>query len=159
VVGLYGVAGAGVVFVGARVVFQEVVELIVEPPPANRRAPFVPLRGVVEHHIEDDLDAGLVEGLDHLLELANLPAPVVVVGVEPVWGHEGRRVVAPVVAQRLAGVRVDAVQLVLVELLDGHQLDGRDPEVREVGNFFGEPAKGPGGLHIGALVGGKAANV
>ena len=30
----------------------------------------VAFAGVVEDHVEDDLDAGLVEGLDHVPELA-----------------------------------------------------------------------------------------
>ncbi len=38
------------------------------------RTQVVALAGVVVDHVEDHLDAGLVEGLDHLLELLHLPA-------------------------------------------------------------------------------------
>ena len=94
------VAGAGGVEVEAAVVVdQPVVGGVVEALERQHRAHVVALGGVVVDHVEDHLDAGVVQGLDHLLELLHLlallaPGRVVVVG-----GEEGDGVVAPVVAQ------------------------------------------------------------
>ena len=53
-----------------------VVAEVVETAEAQCRAERPGLGGVVVDHVEDDLEPGLVEGLDHLLELGDLLAPV-----------------------------------------------------------------------------------
>ncbi len=53
--------------------------------------------GVVVDNVEDDLDAGCVQGLDHLLELDNLLS-LVAAGAVPGHGREeAEGVVAPVI--------------------------------------------------------------
>ena len=54
---------------------EVVVDVVVEALEADRRALVVAFAGVVEDDVEDDLDAGLVEGLDHVPELADLASP------------------------------------------------------------------------------------
>ena len=69
------VAAAGVVHVVlllGRV--QQVVGVVLEPLEADRRAEVVALAGVVEDDVEDHLDAGLVQRLDHVAELGDLLA-------------------------------------------------------------------------------------
>ncbi len=87
----------------------------------------VALGGVVVDHVEDDLDAGGVEGLHHLLELRHLLAPVAVAGVEVVRGQVGDRVVPPVVAQP----QLDQAAVVH-ELVHRHELDRGDAQGLEV---------------------------
>ena len=70
---------------------------------------------------------GRVEGLDHVAELVRAGrARSAGGGVGRLRGGEGDRVVAPEVRQLLAGQRVDERAVVLVELVDRQQLDGRD---------------------------------
>ena len=85
--GVDGVAAAGDVPVGVghrlgvrllrrRAYDALVVAAVVEAAEAQRRAERAGLGGVVVDHVEDDLEAGLVERLDHLLELGDLLAAV-----------------------------------------------------------------------------------
>ena len=95
----------------------------------------VALGRVVVDHVEDDLDARGVEGLDHPLELLHLLAALARRGVAVVRRQEADRVVAPVVAQ----AALDEVR-VLDELVHGQELDGGDAEREQVldGGRMGE---------------------
>ncbi len=66
------VAAAGIVFVVVLVVFQHVVDGILQSFEAERRSLVIALAGVIEHDVKDDLDPGFVQFLDHLFELAHL---------------------------------------------------------------------------------------
>ena len=72
VVAVDRVPAAGVVHVVLRLVVgcEQVVGVVVEPLEDDRRAHVVALGGVVEDDVEDHLDPGLVQGLDHVAELA-----------------------------------------------------------------------------------------
>ena len=80
--------------------------------------------GVVVDDVEDHLDAGLVQRLDHLLEVLHLLALAVAVRVLVVRREEADRVVAPVVAQPA----LDEVGVV-DELVHRQQLERGDAEV------------------------------
>ena len=83
--------------------------------------------GVVVDDVEDDLEAGGVQGLDHRLELVDLAAARARRAVVAVGGQEADAVVAPVVAQ----APLEEVGI-LDELVDGQQLDGGDAEIDQV---------------------------
>ena len=87
----------------------------------------VALGGVVVDDVEDHLDAGAVQRLHHLLELAHLAAELAAGAVAHVGREEADRVVAPVVAQPL--VEQD---LVVDEGVHRHQLDRGDAELAQV---------------------------
>ncbi len=72
VVAVEGVAAAGEVGVETPVLFKDVVDGIVYPAEGNRRPGLVALGGMVEDNVEDDLNASLVEGADHVPELLHL---------------------------------------------------------------------------------------
>ena len=87
---------------------------------------------------------GVVEGPDHGLELVDDPvaAPG---GVAAVGGQIGDRVVAPVVAQ------AELDQAVVVhEVVDGHQLDGGDPQL---GEMLDHGRVGDGGVGAPLMIG------
>ena len=69
-----GVAAAGEVEVGLPSAVEQVVDGVVDAAEASGRPVVVALAGVVEDHVEDDFDAGLVQGLDHVAELVDLAA-------------------------------------------------------------------------------------
>ena len=122
------VAGArGVVVVRLVLVDEAVVGRVVDAAEADGRAELVALGGVVVDHVEDDLDARLVQRLDHALELGHLLTAGAVCRVAVVRREEPDRVVAPVVRQALVAQRE-----VVDELVHRHELDGRDAEPLEV---------------------------
>src|ERR1700737_4728804 len=92
-----GVAGARDIEVMAAVVIDEaVVGGVVDAPEVDRRTEMVALPGVVVDHVEDDLEAGGVQGPDHGLELPNLAAAAAAGGVARLGGEVRHRVVAPI---------------------------------------------------------------
>ena len=63
VVAVDRVAAAGIVFVVRAAAFQHVVDLVLQPLEAERGAQFVAFGRVIEHHVENDFDARLVQAL------------------------------------------------------------------------------------------------
>ena len=75
VAGVQRVAAAGGVVVGAGVTgYDPVVGQVVDAAEAQRGAVRPGFGGVVEHHVEDHFQAGLVQRVDHRLEFGHLPA-------------------------------------------------------------------------------------
>ena len=124
-----GVAAAGVVGVAAPVVAEPVVRRVVQTAESQREAVLGALRGVVVDDVEDHFQAGVVQGLHHRLELADLlPAPVGPARrVRRVRGEVADGVVAPVVGQ---AARADA--RLGDEVVHREQLDRADAERDEV---------------------------
>ncbi len=94
---------------------------------------------VVVDHVEYDLDAGRVQRLDHRLELGDLAGRPGSGGVPVVRGHEGDRVITPVIRQ--ATFRECPLGH---ELVHRHQLDGGDSQPRQVFDHgrMGQPGVG-----------------
>jgi len=93
------VAGAGVVDVVARALrARSVVGLVVQATHGQDRAAMVALPGVVVDDVEDDLQAGRVQGPHHGLELVHLLPGGPARGVVAMRGEEADGVVAPVLA-------------------------------------------------------------
>ena len=146
------VAAAGRVEVRARVAgVQPVVGGVVQAPVAQRRPELVALRSVVEHDVDQHLEPGPVQGVDHGLELGDLTAG-------PPRPHLGRvglvrrevpdRVVAPVVGQ--PALHQERLRHALVHR---QQLDGGHSEVEQMadGRLVTEP--GVGALQLGRYAG------
>ncbi len=148
-----GVAGAGVVHVVPGIVLDEaVVGGVADAFEAEGGAALIALAGVVVNDVEDDLDAGGMEVLDHLLELGDLTAAVAHGAVAGHRGEEAKGVVAPVVGEAL----VDEVAGV-DEVMDGEELDGGDAELLEVvdAGRMGEAGVGAAEVlgHVGIALG------
>ena len=114
----------------------------------------VALGGVVEHHVEDDLDARPVEGLHHVAELVHRAERVAARAVGRVRREEGDRLVTPVVDQpRRAGLGVEREHR--------QQFDGGDAEFPEIGDLLDQPGERAAGLlsDAGARVAGESADV
>ena len=92
-----------------------------------RRVPGAAFAGVVVDDVEPHLHPGSVKRPDHRLELPRRAARALVGCIPPVGREEAVRHVAPEVASR----RVRRIRFV-VGLLDGHQLDGVEPQRLEV---------------------------
>ncbi|EEF93600.1 hypothetical protein CATMIT_01768, partial [Catenibacterium mitsuokai DSM 15897] len=89
-------------------------------------APGAAFAGVVVDHVDVDLDAGVVEGLDHRLPLARRPAGGFIEGVAAVRGEVVQGHVTPVVVAH-GRIRVDIV-LVVLRLLHRQELDRGDAQ-------------------------------
>ena len=108
---------------------QHVVDPIVNAAQRDRGPVVTVLGRVVEDHIEDDFDAGAVQGLDHVAELIHRSLANRAGTVLPVRCKEGDRLVAPVVGSSTRrGLRI--------ELEDRKQLDNFDAELLEIGDFL-----------------------
>jgi hypothetical protein len=71
--GIQGIAGAGEIAVVALILLHEpVVGGVVGAPQADGRPQVAPLAGVVVHDVDDDLEPGFVQCLDHVFELRDL---------------------------------------------------------------------------------------
>ena len=150
-VAVHGIAAAGEVIV-ASVGGEEVVDIVVKALKGEHRAPLVPLRRVVEHHVQIDLDSPLMAGLNKALELVALPVVLGGGGVAGVGGEKAHRAVAPVVEQSLAVHLTEVLHLVKLE--DGHQLDGVDPQLLNIVQLLHQAGEGagvgdPGGEGLG----------
>ncbi|MCY1352256.1 hypothetical protein D9M69_385450 [compost metagenome] len=131
-----GIAGAGVVDVAAPVAgYQSVVGGVVDAAHAQGRAQLVALGGVVVDHVEDQLQAGVVQVGDHFLELVDLAAGE----VGGVGREEGDAVVAPVVVHALF-----QQVLVVEEGVHRQQLDGGYPQGADVLQQLGVHQPGEG---------------
>lgn len=159
-VGVDGVAHAGEILIVARVVGQDVIDTVINPLETERGAKLVALDGVVEDHIQNDLQPGLVQRPDHLLKSDHLLPPLCAeVAVMTFGRKKAKGVVAPVVAQPLAGFRVEAPKLPLVKLVDGQQFYRGDAQFPEIRDFLDHAGVGAGLADVGAGVAGQAANV
>jgi len=137
------VSAAAVVLVVPAAI-EHVVDPVLQPLEAQRRPFFVALGRVVEDHVEDHLDARPVQGLHHLLELADLVPGPVAGGVAPVRGEQRHRIVAPVVGPP----RPVAEAVEDGELVHGHELHRRYAQRLEMGNLLDHSQVGARVLHL-----------
>ena len=134
VVGVERVSTAGVVGVASAVVLQDIVRRVVQAPEAQRRPMVIALRGVIEHDVEDHLEARPVQRLHHVTELVDRTQRISTRAVRLVGREERDRLVAPV---------VDPVRRALgVELEHRQQLHGRHPEVAEIRDLLDQAGVG-----------------
>ncbi len=121
------VAGAGEVICVPGVVGEVVIRLVVDPAKRQRRPELAALGGVVVDDVEEHLDPGPVQRIDHALELRHHPRRIGG-GGEPRIGREvAERVVAPVVAETL----IDE-ELLADAIVHRQQLDGGDAQRRQM---------------------------
>src|SRR5215207_6748947 len=81
-----GVSGTGHVDVETRVVLDEsVIDRVVDAAEGEGGTEMVALGGVVIDHVQDHLDPGGVQRLDHLLELGNLLSQRTAGGKSSAW--------------------------------------------------------------------------
>ena len=131
---VHRVPGAGVVDVVALLVGQQPVVIgVVDALLGERGAQFVAFGGVIVDHVEDYLDAGIVELVDHLLELVDERR----LEIARCRGEEGEAVIAPVVLQPL----LDQVAVV-DEGVDRQELGRGDAERPQI---FGDARMGETG--------------
>ena len=122
------VPGPGEVHVEARLVrHQAVVARVVDALERQHRPEVVPLGGVVVDDVEDHLDSGTVQRLDHALELTHLLAVRAGRRVERVWREIADRGVSPVVRQS-----TPVEEALVRDVVHRQQLDGGHAERLEV---------------------------
>ena len=133
---VHRVAAAGGVEIEARIVGEHVVAGVVDAAEGEGRPQVVAFGGVIVDHVEQHLDARLVQAVHHLLELADVAARRhVALGRR----EEAERIVAPVVPELL----LDKMTVV-EEFVHGQQLDRRHAKPHQVldDRRIGETGKG-----------------
>ena len=114
----------------------------------------VAFRGMVEHDIEDDLDAGPMQRLHHVAELVERAQTILARAVRHMRGEERHGRVPPV-------VDVAARRILLVELEHRQQLHCRHAELLEVADLLDQPSISAAqfGRQTGARMAGEPADV
>ena len=110
--------------------------------------------GVVEHHVEDDLDARPVQRLDHVAKLVDRAERILARAVRLVRREERNRRIAPVVDEPGGAV-------LGVELEDRQQFDRGDAELLQIRNLLDQAGIRAARLlrDAGAGMAGEAAHV
>ena len=110
--------------------------------------------GVIEHHVENDLDAGPVQRLDHVAKLVHRTERILARAVRLVRRKERDRRIAPVVDPSRRAV-------LGIELKHRQQFDRGDAEFLEIGDLLDQPGIGAAGLlgDAGTGMAGEAAHV
>ena len=137
------VAGAGEILVKARIGLQPVIGDIVDAAKRQRRAEMIALAAVVVDDVEDDLDPGIVQPLDHGLEVGDR--------VRRQQARIGRKKADRVVAPIIGEPALD--QMTVVDRgVDRQQLDRGDAEPDQVVDHRrrGEAGKGAAMLRVDA---------
>ena len=91
---------------------------------------------MIEHHIQDHFDAGLVKGPDHFLELQLLLAQSPRTAIGSFGRKVGHGIISPVILEQLTGLRIPACDRILIELLHGHQFHRGHSQGFEISNLF-----------------------
>ena len=87
-VGVERVAAAGVVGVPSAVLLEDVIGVVVQTAEAQRRPAVIAFGRVIEHDVENDLDAGPVQRLDHVAKLVHRAQRILARAVRLVRGEE-----------------------------------------------------------------------
>ena len=95
----------------------------------------VAFRGVVEHNVENDLDTGPVQRLDHVAKFVQWAERVLARAVRLVRRKERDRRVTPVIDQ-------PGRSILRIELKHRHQFDGSHAELMQIRNFLDQTRKG-----------------
>jgi hypothetical protein len=125
VLAIHRVAAAGQILIAELVRRQPVIRRVIDALEAQHRAGFAAFGGVVEDHVQNDLDLRAMQRVHHGLELAHR----VLHGVLVRGGKPGDRIVAPVIRQAAS-----AHELLGQERLTGQQLHRGHPQGLEVGD-------------------------
>ena len=135
-----GIAAAGKIEIVIPLLVQEVVDRVVNGPESRGDALEIAFTRMVEDQIEDNLDACPVKTADHGFELVDrLIGP----GSQPrSQGKKRQRVVAPVVQQRLTGLRFKKFVVGLVPFGDRQQLHRSYSQFLQVADFLCDGSKG-----------------
>src|SRR5260370_34024103 len=121
VIGVQCIAATGLVCVPGFVLRRDVIGIVCQSAKADGWTPLVALCGVVVDHVEDDLDAGAMQRLDHVAKFFDR-AKRIRPGAVPVMRREKREgLISPVVCE--AGRTV-----LLVERKQGNHLTATSAE-------------------------------
>ncbi len=133
---------------------QHVVDIVIEALEGKAGPHLVPLCRMVKDHVQDALDAVIIELLDQVLQLFALLVILRSARIAGIGGKEADRVIAPVV-HHLGAVHHAAV-LHLVKFKDRHQFHRVDPQLLQIGDLLPQPFKGARIVHAGGSMPRKA---
>ena len=128
-IGVEGIPGTAEIGVPGAIVVEDVVGAVVDPAKAQRRAVMVAFGGVIEHHVENDLDSRPVQRLDHVAKFVHRTQGILTRAVRLVRRKERNRCIAPVIDRPCGAI-------LSVELEDRQQFDGGDAELLKIRNLL-----------------------
>src|SRR5262249_17364527 len=134
--------------------FEDIVGWVIDAAEAKRWPGLVALRGVVKNHIQNDLDTGSVERLDHVPKFVHWPKRVLPRAVCLVRREKRDRRIAPV-------IDLSRRAILGIELEHRQQFHGRNAKLLKKRNLLNQAGKGTSCLFTESRTGmaGKTANV
>jgi len=141
--GVEGIARPGIIIVIALIIGEPVIFAVIYATVGECRSELVAFGGVIVDDVEKDFDPRLVELFDHFLKFLYLATMFFAAVKLDVWSEEADGIVSPVIGQ--AFVHEVAVGK---ELMDGHQLDGRDAELFKIVDDLGMRECGIGAADV-----------
>lgn len=153
-VGIERVAGAGVVGIVATIRPRDVICPILDAAKAERGPGCATLGRVVKHDIQNDLNAGSMQCLDHVAELIERSQRILTRTVSLVRSEETDRRIAPVVGEAWRAI-------LGIELEYRQQFDRRDPEVLKIRDLLDQAGirAAPGVAEARTRVAGEASHM
>ncbi len=136
---------------------KQIIDAVVDAPEAAGGSVISTLAGVIEDHVEDDLDSRLVQGQHHGLELIDVPGTVS--GIAGFQGEKRGGVVAPEIFKRFPARRIPEYVVIFIKFGDRHELNGRNAQFLQVRDFLHDSMVGPGMGYLRAWVTGETADM
>src|SRR5262249_40873527 len=155
-IGIERVAAAGEVGISGTIALKDVVRTVLKPAETLRGTGVVTLCRVIEHDIENDLDAGAMQRLHHVAKLVDGPERILPCAVRLMRREERQRLIAPVVhasVTRRHGLRV--------ELKHWQELERSDTQLLKIRDLLDQAGICASSLlrHARARMSGESANV
>ncbi len=148
------IAASGVVGVARLVGTEQVIGVVGEPAQRQRRTLCAAFGGVVVNDVEDHLDAGAVQRLDHVAEFIERRGRVAMHRVTRMRRKKAERLITPVVDEP-GGRRA------IVEREDREQLDCGNAEILQISDLVDHAGErtAPRGGHAGTRIARESADV
>ncbi len=154
VIGIDRIAASAIVSIAGHVLPENIVGQILQSSERLGRSGMVALGGMIKDHVQYDLNARPVQGLDHIAELAHRRQGVGAGAVALMRRKERHGRIAPVVGTPGWGV-------LWIELLDRQEFHRRDSQRLEIWDFLDQASVGTPFIGRNARTGmsGKAPDV
>ena len=124
-----------VIGIPRRIPVENIIRAVIEAAETQRWPAMVAFGGMVEDHVENDLDPGAMQCLNHVAELIHRAERVLPRAVCLVRCKERDRRVTPVIDQ-------PGRSILRIELKHRHQFDGSHAELMQIRNFLDQTRKG-----------------
>ena len=138
VVAVKGIAASGKIKI-MPVRSQHVIDIIIDPLEGKSRSVFISFRGMIEYHIQQNINVIFVAGLDQLPEFGSFTVIFYRRCIAGIRCKKGYRIISPVIHQ-LSSVKVPVVES-FIKFKDGHEFESIHAKFLKIRDLFHDPGK------------------